>query len=102
MTVTYIGFLNCTKCKDVTYISRPEDIKIWAHPDDELPLIEAKCSKCKHKIETRLSWEHVVNFRKRGCKVLTFNEKFTAFTDKDIDEFEENFDAELERLFEAV
>lgn len=101
MTVPYIGFVECDKCKHVTYINKTKQIKIWAHPDDEYPIAQVTCVKCKNKVETKLTWDHVSNFRKRGVKVLSLSEKFTKITEKEIDDFKENFDAEFAKLFET-
>ena len=102
LTVTYIGYVECEKCKTITYINKPKQIKIWAHPDDEFPLAQVQCSKCKEKVEKRLTWDHVSNFRKRGCKILSLNEKFDKITEEEIDAFKTNFDAEYARFFDTA
>jgi hypothetical protein len=99
LTVTYIGFVECEKCSTITYINKPKEVKIWHHPDDDMPITQVKCKKCGMLVEQRITWDHVSNFRKRGCKILPLSNRYPRITEEAICDFEENFDAKYERFF---
>lgn len=93
MGMSYIGYLECDNCNSFVYIKKPGDVKIWFHPDDPRPLTEAACPKCNHVVSSRIDYEHMRNFVKRGCKLSDFNERFSPLTEDEIDAWD--IDAEL-------
>lgn len=99
MSVAYIGTIECTACGKYTYIQNTNEVTIWYHPDDDKPLCEVSCTNCKKKVSTRLTWDHVANFKKRGCKILDFGDRFPPLSDKEIDEFVNGFQTEYDKFF---
>lgn len=100
MTVAYIGYVECDNCDQYVYIKDARDLKIWFHPDDPKPLSEIECTNCHTLVQSRISWEHMVNFRRRGCKVTDLNERFTPLTEEEIENWD--FDADYEKYFKNL
>jgi hypothetical protein len=97
--VGYLGYVECDNCTKYVYIDSPADIQIWYHPDDPKPLAEAICNDCGHVITSRIDFLEMANFRKRGCIVRDFNDKFPPLTEQMIDEWDdEAIEAELYAL----
>jgi hypothetical protein len=95
----YIGYLECDNCSSFVYIKKPDDVQIWYHPDDPRPLCEAKCTKCNTLVSSRIDFDHMANFKRRGCAVKDFNDKFAPLTEADIDAWDDaEIDAELREL----
>ena len=92
----YLGYVECDSCTKYVYINSPADIQIWYHPDDPKPLAETTCKECDHKITSRIDFMEMANFRKRGCLIRDFNDKFEPLTEAMIDEWDDNaIEAEL-------
>jgi hypothetical protein len=95
-SVGYLGYVECDNCTKYVYINSPSDIAIWYHPDDPKPLAEAKCVECGHTVVSRIDFIEMANFRKRGCIVKDYNDKFSSLTEQMIDEWDNTaIEAEL-------
>jgi hypothetical protein len=90
----YLGYVECKACGTYTYINNPNQVKIWYHPDDSKSLAQVECS-CGNVVENRISYEHMVNFRRRGCSIMEWNDRFMEkpLTEQNIDEWD--IDAEF-------
>lgn len=88
----FIGYIECDSCGKFVHISNPDDIYIWAHPDDPRPLAQATCP-CGSKVTSRIDRDHMINFKKRGCKIRDYSERFEPLTEEAIDDwdFEKDF-----------
>lgn len=89
----YIGYLECDNCSEFFYIKKPDDIKIWFHPDDPQPLCESTCGNCNHVVSARIDFDHMANFKRRGCVIRDWNDRFGPLTEEEIDGWD--IDAEL-------
>jgi hypothetical protein len=94
--VGFIGFVECDACKVFTHITEPKNLTIWYHPDDPEILSEVRCPSCGHIQPSRIQYDDFSNFRKRGCSIRSFGEKFEPLTEEAIDEWD--IDAELRTL----
>ena len=94
----FIGYVECDSCDHYVHINEPNDIKIWYHPDDPQPLAEVDCPKCGETVQSRIAFDHMRNFRMRGCVIKDWNDRFedTPLTEELIDKWAENDHAELE------
>jgi hypothetical protein len=85
----YLGYLECDNCLKFVYINSPADIHIWYHPDDPKPLAEASCGECGHTVSSRIDFIEMANFRKRGCLIRSFGDKFSPLSEQMIDEWDD-------------
>lgn len=97
----YIGYLKCGNCTAIVYIHTPSEVDIWHHPDDQA-LAEVKCPSCGHVTQDRISIEHMINFRLRGCQIKRFNDKFEPLTADMIDAWDAKSDAMDKELWELL
>lgn len=86
--MSYIGYAECDNCKKFVHYSDPGEIHIWYHPDDPNPLVEVDCKNCGAKVSSRITLDHMINFRKRGCVIHDWNLKFSDLKEQDIDEWD--------------
>lgn len=93
MDVGYIGYAECDNCFKFVYYNDPSQIDIWYHEDDPCVLAEVKCTFCGHIVVSRIAYDHMANFRRRGCVLKDLNDKFPPLTEQEIDEWD--IDAEL-------
>lgn len=96
----FIGYMECDSCEHYVHINSPDEIKIWYHPDDVRPLAEVKCSNCGETVSSRIDFDHMKNFRMRGCVISDWNDKFAdePLTEEMIDDWAKNFDADDSEL----
>ena len=90
--MAYLGYLECS-CGKYTYITRPQDIVIWFHPDDGARA-QTTCFYCGDIIRDKIGQDHYNNFIRLGCTISDFNGMFTALTEEMVDEWDMS---ELER-----
>ena len=89
----YLGYVECDECGKYTYINKPEEVKIWFHPDDAKALAEVDCVNCGVTVESKISFDHVQNFKRRGCTIMGLNDRYAPLTEEFIDEWD--IDGEL-------
>lgn len=94
--MTEIGHIQCSKCDGLVFFSEPASIKIWSHPDDDKPLAKVTCPKCGNSTTDRIDFESMVRFRSHGCAILGYSDRFTPFTDEDIENWD--IDADIAKL----
>lgn len=98
----FLGYVECKECNKYHYVNSPEEIKIWYHPDDTQPLAEVNCSSCGSLIQQRIGFDHMANFKMRGCSISNWNDRFedNPLTEEMIDEWDEDkIGAELEEFY---
>lgn len=83
----FLGYVECDNCNHYTTFNNPDDIKIWYHPDDSRPLAQVKCSRCSNIVEARIDFDHMKNFRMRGCSIMDLNDLHSEnpLTEQEID-----------------
>jgi hypothetical protein len=91
--MSYLAHARCGSCDKTVYMKNPADIKIWYHPDDPNPLTEVVCSFCGEIIRARITPDHYMNLRKRGCMIRGYGDRFEPLTEEMIDNWD--IDAEL-------
>lgn len=90
----FLGYVQCDDCDRFVYIKKPTDIVIWFHPDDPRPLCEVTCPSCNKLVASRIDFDHMANFRRRGVTIRDFNDKFEALSEQMIEEWD--IDSELD------
>ena len=93
-----IGYVECDDCGAFTYLCRADEITIWYHPDDPKPVAEAYCAACDSVVSARIDFDHMANFKRYGCKVVSLHHKFEELTEEAIDEWD--IDSELQMVAE--
>lgn len=89
--VRYLGYVECDHCDKYAYIDSPAQINIWYHPDDDRSaLAETVCSECGELIVGRIDFNEMMNFRKRGCVVRDYNDKFPPLTKEMVDQWDDS------------
>ena len=72
----FVGYVECKRCECYIYINSSLDIEIFYHPDDPGALAKYRCPKCEDVIESRISGDHMLNFRSRGVQIRDYNDLF--------------------------